>query len=86
MDLRQQQIQTDNAKSNSQIGKIYYVKCPNDSRYYRTVRIHRNIFTGNHQTQVSNEIYGTPPDGMPEIPPLMRTKLQSMNNMTPYTY
>ena len=69
----------------TQIGKIYFVKCPNDSRYYRTVRIHRNPFTGNNQTQVSNEIMGTPPDGMQEIPPLMRNKLMSMNNVLPYT-
>ena len=70
----------------SHIGQIYYVKCPNDSRYYRTVRIQRNPFTGNLQTQMSNPVMGVPPDGMKEIPPLMRTKLQSMNNALPHTY
>ena len=70
----------------SEIGKIYFVKCPDDSRYYRTVRIHRNPFTGNNQTQLSNPVMGIPPDGMQEIPSLMRNKLMSMNNALPHTY
>ena len=70
----------------SEIGKIYFVMCPDDSRYYRTVRIHRNPLTGNNQTQLSNPVMGVPPDGMKEIPGLMRNKLMSMNNALPYTY
>ena len=42
--------------------------------------------TGNTQSQLSNPVMGVPPDGMQEIPPLMRTKLQSMNNALPHTY
>ena len=70
----------------SQIGQIYFVKCPDDNRYYRTVRIHRNPMTGHNQSQLSNPVMGVPPDGMKEIPPLMRTKLMSMNNSLPHTY
>ncbi len=66
--------------------QIYFVKCPNDSRYYRTVRIARNAMTGHLQTMLSNEVMGIPPEGMKEIPPLMRTKLMSMNNALPHTY
>ena len=70
----------------SEIGKIYFVMCPDDSRYYRTVRIHRNPLTGNNQTQLSNPVMGVPPDELQEIPPLMRNKLMSMNNALPHTY
>ena len=73
-------------KMESQIGQIYFVKCPDDNRYYRTVRIHRNPMTGHNQSQLSNPVMGVPPEGMQEIPPLMRTKLQSMNNALPHTY
>tara|TARA_B100001250_G_scaffold256759_1_gene221045 strand:- start:476 stop:607 length:132 start_codon:yes stop_codon:yes gene_type:complete len=42
--------------------------------------------TGHLQTMLSNEVMGIPPEGMKEIPPLMRTKLMSMNNALPHTY
>ena len=69
----------------SQIGKIYAHQCEDDSNYYRTIRIHRNIFTGNLERQVSNPIYGEIPDGLEPMPPLMKTRLMSCSNMTPYT-
>ena len=71
---------------NSQIGKIYYHTCEDDSRYYRSVRVHRNILTGNLQTQVSNPVYGEIPDGGEQLPPQMRNKLMSCNNISPHTY
>ena len=70
----------------AEVGEIYWVRCPDDSRYFRTVRIHRNPLTGNNQTQLSNPVMGVPPDGMKEIPALMRNKLMSMNNALPHTY
>tara|TARA_Y100001963_G_scaffold2891_1_gene3896 strand:+ start:404 stop:664 length:261 start_codon:yes stop_codon:yes gene_type:complete len=85
MDARQKQIHKDAATSNSQVGKIYYSICPNDKRYFRTIRLHRNFATGNIQSQISNPVYGDPPPTMEPIPPLMRTKLTSVNNMLPYT-
>ena len=70
----------------SQIGKIYAHQCEDDSNYYRTVRISRNFATGHLQTNVSNPIYGEIPDGLDPLPPLMRNKLLSCNNVLPYTY
>ena len=84
MDARQKQIHTDAAKANSQIGKIYYSICDDNSNYFRTIRIARNPFTGNLQTQVSNVTARSPPPEMEPIPPLMKTKLMSMNNALPY--
>ena len=86
MDSIQHQKHINNNQTDSQIGKIYYSICPDDSRYYRTVRIARNPFTGNNQTQLSNPVYGDPKSlGLEPIPHLMRTKLMSVNNMIPYT-
>ena len=68
----------------SQIGKIYYSKCPDDKDYYRTIRIIKNYLNGGLQSQISNPVYGNPPPDMPEIPPLMRSKLLSINNSMPY--
>ena len=48
--------------------------------------MHRNPMTGNIQSQVSNIVQGVPPEGMEEIPPLMRQRLQSCNNVLPYFY
>ena len=69
----------------TQVNKIYYSICPDNNKYFRTIRIHKNVLTGNLQTQVSNPLYGTPPDELEPIPELMRTKLMSANNSLPYT-
>ena len=84
MDSRQQQIQHDAQLGNTQVGNIYYSICPDDSRYFRTIRIARNPFTGNLQTQISNITPGDPPPDMKPIPPLMRNKLMSCSNALPY--
>ena len=84
MDLRQQQMQNDASKNHSLVGKEFYMKM-DDSRYFRTVYIKRNPFTGNLQSHISNPVYGEVPKGIPELPHNMRTKLTSMNNSLPYT-
>ena len=84
MDLRQQQMQNDASKNHSLIGKEFYVRCPDNSKYFRTVYIKRNAITGNMQSSLSNPVYGEPPDGIPELPHNMRTKLMSMSNSLPY--
>ena len=68
----------------TQIGKIYYSICEDDPRYFRTIRIHKNPLTGTIQPQISNITPGSPPPDMEEIPPLMKNRLMSMNNMNPY--
>ena len=70
----------------TQVNKIYYSICSDNENYYRTIRLHRNPFTGNIESQVSNPVYGDPEStGLDPIPPLMRSKLQSCNNALPYT-
>ena len=71
----------------TQVNKVYYSICSDNENYYRTIRLHRNPFTGNIESQVSNPVYGDPESiGLDPIPPLMRSKLQSCNNALPYTY
>ena len=86
MDSRQKRVHQDNSTSDNQIGKIYYSICPDNSDWYRTIRIANNPFTGHRQSYVSNPVNGVPPDGMEKIPELMRTRLMSMNNALPHTY
>ena len=70
----------------TQVNKVYYSICSDNENYYRTIRLHRNPFTGNIESQVSNPVYGDPESlGLDPIPPLMRSKLQSCNNALPYT-
>ena len=70
----------------TQVNKVYYSICSDNQNYYRTIRLHRNPFTGNIESQVSNPVYGDPESiGLDPIPPLMRSKLQSCNNALPYT-
>ena len=70
----------------TQIGKEYAVKCPDNDSYYKTIRISKNPFTGNLQTNISNPVCGEIPDGIPIMHELMRHKLMSMNNALPYTF
>jgi hypothetical protein len=48
--------------------------------------MYRNPMTGNINSRVSNIVYGTPPDGMEEIPELMRQRVMSCNNSLPYNF
>ena len=84
MDYRQQQIQNDAIGDQSIVGKTFFMKSDN-GKSFRTVYIRRNPFTGNLQSHISNSIIGEVPDGIPELPPLRRHKLTSMNNALPYT-
>ena len=74
----------------TQVNKIYYSICPDNENYYRTIRIHRNPFTGNLTSQVSNPVIGGKEQaeglGFEPIPPLMRQRLQSCNNSLPYMF
>jgi len=60
---------------NSLIGKHYYQKCPDDQRLFRSIRVAMNPFTGDLTPQISNPIYGTPPDELEPIPPLLLSRL-----------
>ncbi len=84
MDARQERTHADAKKWNSQIGKIYYQICPDDSRYFRTIRIHHNAWTGANQPQISNPFFWEPPEELDPIPPLMLTRLMRMQNMSAF--
>ena len=74
----------------TQVNKIYYSVCPDNDNYYRTIRLHKNPFTGNLQSQVSNPVVGGKEQaeslGLAPIPPMMRQRLQSCNNSLPYMF
>ena len=57
------------------VGKIYYVICPDDNRYFRSIRIAHNTWTNGIKPQISNPIMGIPPEEMEPIPELMLTRL-----------
>ena len=44
----------------SNIGKFYFVRCGDNPNYFKTIRVVRNLMTGNLQTQMSNPVYGEP--------------------------
>ena len=69
---------------NSQIGKIYYQRCPDNPKYFRSIRIAHNPFTNSTQPQISEAIYGEPPEGLEPIPPLMLTRLMRIQNMSAF--
>lgn len=73
-----ERTQLDSTRWNSNIGKTYYTICPDNNKYYRTIYIRNNPFTGALQPLISNAVYGNPPDGMQEIPPLMLTRLMRL--------
>lgn len=64
--------------SNGMIGKVFYHKCEDDSRYYRTIRLHFNPFSNSIVKQISNPVYGIPPEGIPALPPGLLGRLTGM--------
>ena len=86
MDLRQQQMQQDASKNQSLFDKEFFVRCPdNPENYFRTVFFRRNPFTGGLQTMLSNPVYGVPPEGIPEMPSNLLSRLNCMNTAMPHT-
>ena len=64
-------------------GKSFFIRCPDDANYYRTCFIKHNIFTNAPQVMTSNAVYGTPPDGMTEMNPMMYSRLQRQAFLSP---
>ena len=60
---------------NKVVGKVYFNRCPDDQRYFRTIRIHLNPFTNALSPQISNPVMGEPPEGSEEINPLILNRL-----------
>ena len=68
----------------SLVGQTFYIKCPDDSRYYKTIFIRFNPFTNAMQPMMSNKIYGEPPDTMEPINPLILQRLLRLQQTTTF--
>lgn len=79
MDTPERTIQDLQQISNGMIGKVFYKVCDDNNNYYRTVRLHFNPFSNSIQKQVSNPVYGVPPDGIPALPPMLLSRINCMN-------
>lgn len=64
--------------SNGMIGKVFYHRCDDDKKYYRTIRLHFNPFSNSIQKQISNPVMGEPPDGLEPLPPGLLGRLTGM--------
>ena len=68
----------------SLVGQTFYTKCPDDSRFYKTIFIRFNPFTNAMQPMISNKIYGEPPDTMEQINPLILQRLLRLQQTTTF--
>ena len=55
------------ARNQIEPNKIYFHRCPDDSNYFRTIRIQKNPFTNALSPQISNPVAGEPTPEMNEI-------------------
>ena len=81
LDTRQERTHLQAKQWDSTIGKIYYQRCPDDKRYFRTIRIAHNPFINANVPQISNPVMGEPPPELPEIPKMMLSRLMRMQQM-----
>ncbi len=84
MDTRQERTRQDAKQWNSQIGKIYYHRCEDNPNYFRSIRIWHNPWTGANQPQISEAVYGEPPDNLEPIPKLMLSRLMRLQSMSAF--
>ena len=68
---------------NGEIGKIYYFRCPDNNNYFRSIRMHFNPWVNAITPQISNPVFGEPPEGLEEISALrlqtlLRHQMSSM--------
>tara|TARA_B100000287_G_C20391639_1_gene685918 strand:- start:74 stop:319 length:246 start_codon:yes stop_codon:yes gene_type:complete len=63
--------------TNKEIGKIYFHRCEDNPRYFRSIRIGYNPFLKCITPQISNPIYGEPPEGLEEMPMMKLQRLLS---------
>ena len=81
-----QQIDTGNHEISSntplKVGRLYYVTCPDDSRYYRSVYIKANPLSSSRAVQalVSNPVMGVPPAELQQISSAQLTRYMHNGN------
>ena len=68
----------------SLVGQTFYTKCPDDSRFYKTIYIRFNPFTNAMQPMISNSIFGEPPDTLEEINPLILQRLMRLQQTSSF--
>ena len=56
-------------------GKIFYHRCEDDPRYFKTIRLHLNPFVNGLVPQISNPVMGEPPPNLESINPSLLQKL-----------
>ncbi len=56
-------------------GSVFYHRCRDDARFYRTVYVRENPFTMKLQAMVSNAVQGDPPSNLKAIHPLLLRRL-----------
>ena len=64
--------------SSDLIGKIFYEKANDDSRYFRRIRVGWNGFSNKMHLQYSNFVMGEPPEDMQPINPRLRSAINTM--------
>tara|TARA_X000000368_G_scaffold181761_1_gene143513 strand:- start:15 stop:242 length:228 start_codon:yes stop_codon:yes gene_type:complete len=72
---------------NSLENKVFFMYCAdrgNRKDFFRTVYFKTNPFTGAMVSHVSNATPGSPPPEMPELPPTLRNRVHSINNVLPF--
>ena len=62
-------------QQHGEIGKIYYHRCPDNNKYFRSIRLHFNPWVNAITPQISNPIYGEPPEELKPISPMMLNRL-----------
>ena len=73
--------------ANLRVGNTYYIKCPDDTRYYRSVYIKANPLSSTRATQalISNPVMGEPPTGLTEISPQQLSRyMNSISTLDAY--
>lgn len=61
-------------------GQTYFVRCPNNARYYRTIYIRQHHMTKEPMGMVSQEVFGDPPSGIKEMSPLAVSRLMRVTD------
>ena len=75
---------TDMRKFNPHLNQIYFEMNSKNKDEYRSVRIHINPFTNHPQAQRSNWIYGTRPENLKALPPLLNSRINRMPTQMPF--
>ena len=63
-------------------GEVYFLRCPDNFDYYRTIMLKKAGIDGILKPLISNQIYGDPPIQMIEVSPEQVYRHMRMHNMS----